>query len=100
MDINNDKKEAKLWQERGRNKTLTLLDITHLAKTGIETCEGFCGSRKYVGEHQCRCIRERFDSPATYELYLTMRTRFLEMMKFGLLAKASSIWNREENNDK
>lgn len=99
MDIQEDIKAAKLWQKRGRNETLTLQDITQLAATGLKTCEGFCGSRKYVGEHQCRCIRERFDSPITYDFYLTMRERFLEMMRLGLVIRAADSWKQEDKND-
>ena len=85
---------AKRYNQEGAD------EITFLASTGLQTCKDFCASRKYTGENRCICIRERFPTSAHYDLYLRARSKYLELLEIGILAKAASQEATGEKNEK
>mgnify|MGYP001366003428 CR=1 FL=1 len=88
--IQEDRKRAELWEAEGKTKTTTVDEIVELAKHEIRYCDDYCYSREYTGEDRCICIRERFVSPKHFELYLTARKKFKEMIAAKALAVAVS----------
>ncbi|MEE3030973.1 MAG: hypothetical protein VX331_07140 [Candidatus Thermoplasmatota archaeon] len=100
IDLNEDKHAADLWDKGSTPHCMTLHEITSLAINGFDTCEDFCGSREYVGEHRCRCIRETFDSPTQYELYLTLRNYMQSILDIAVLAEFSNAQPHKEENER
>ncbi len=84
-DIKQELKDAEDWDRK--EGSISLIEIVDLAKTGIDTCEDFCASRKYCGEDRCYCIRARFESPQAYQLYKVSREYFLDFLAIGLIAE-------------
>jgi len=97
IDIKEDKRLAAQWMEELSTGTMDSESMADLAQSGIETCEGYCGSREYTGVDCCRCIRELFPSYADYKLYLEARMRFKTLYSLGLLAQRVSTETKGEN---
>lgn len=99
IDTKKDKRLADEWELSNSKGGMTADEITFLASTGLETCKDFCASRKYTGENRCICIRERFPTSAHYDLYLRARSKYLELLEIGILAKAASQEATGEKNE-
>ena len=69
IDIFEEQRLAEIWSATSPKTNIDLEMLTDACINGIKTCEGECPSRDIVGEHRCKCIRERFDCLETYELY-------------------------------
>ena len=90
IDIQEDRRQAEEWENGLTDGSLSIDQIAYLARMGVSTCDSYCGSREYVGENRCYCIRARFPSPAHFELYLLARERYQKLISIGLLAAAVS----------
>ena len=99
IDTKKDKRLADEWESSNSKGGMTADEITFLASTGLQTCKDFCASRKYTGENRCICIRERFPTSAHYDLYLRARSKYLELLEIGILAKAASQEATGEKNE-
>lgn len=88
------------WGDGNLDAEMSITELIELVKTGFYECpeDEYCYSRKYstIG---CRCIRQRFPSFEHYELYLTLRSRYLEMIAEHFTSQLISAENGE-NNDK
>jgi len=69
IDIFEEKKLADMWSFETSAKNYDVEALAKVCVNGLKTCEGQCLSRDTVGADRCKCIRERFDSPESYELY-------------------------------
>lgn len=72
------------WLEGDAAETLSVEEITLLAKHGLGRCEDFCFSRSVCGEDACACVRNTFPTPQHYEVYQDARNFYL-----NALAKAA-----------
>ena len=100
MDIKKDKRLADQWINGVAKASLDSETMADLAQSGIQTCEGYCGSREYTGEDRCRCVREIFPSYADYKLYLEARNRFKKLYSMAMLGqRVSQETKGRENND-
>jgi len=88
MDYFEEENEANLWNSTSSRGTITWKDISKMAISKLETCEGFCESREISGEDSCFCIRNRFPTPDHYKLYKATRRRYEKMLNAGLAIKA------------
>lgn len=98
IDISKDKRLADEWEKAINEDSMTAEEISFLASTGLQTCEGYCPSRNHTGEDRCACIRERFPTPTHYQLYLSARSKYLKLFGLGLLANAVSVETNGEPN--
>ena len=78
--------EAHVWELEESEETLSIKEISTIARTGISYCEEECSSRNIVGQERCKCVRERFPTPSHYKLYLKCRDHFQQMLDINLLA--------------
>jgi hypothetical protein len=97
-DIKRELKEAEEWDnaEGGIDR----IDLIDLSKKGIDTCTGFCASREYCGEDRCYCIRARFESPQTYQLYKHCREYFINNLAIAVIAEEGLIDQKEKEDGK
>ena len=88
-DQKRDEREAEVWLNEG-NGEMDADALNLIAVTGFNNCgDEFCLSQKTVGEDACACVRATFPSRDHYQLYLCLRSRYLEMLKLGLISAAT-----------
>lgn len=98
--IEEDIEQAEWWKRGESKNSMTLEEISTLAKKGFTYCEDYCSSKRNCGEDACKCIRSTFPSPAYYELYKEARSFFLHKLAEGaLIAIASSERARNSDGD-
>jgi hypothetical protein len=97
IDINIDKEQSKAWLEDGRDGLMHRQELISLAITGIETCEGYCGSREVCGESSCLCVRAMFPTPSHFFLYQELRKVAQTITSVSVLAE--TINNDEYRDD-
>ena len=90
IDIQEDKRQAEIWERSDSEESVSLAEIVQAATNGISYCEDYCASREYTGEHRCFCIRARFPTPAHYEMFLHTRHAYQQYLAAGMLAVAVS----------
>ena len=89
--------EANAWELEETTETLSIEEISEIAKTGISYCEGSCSSRNWVGQDRCKCVRERFPTPSHYQLYLKCREHFQRMLDLEIMAIGAKDTMEDKN---
>ena len=92
IDINIDKKQSLRWLEDNQDGLMHKSELIALVITGIETCEGYCGSREVCGEDSCLCVRALFPTPSHFFLYQELR-------KVAQTITSASVLAETINND-
>ena len=88
IDINEDKKLVRRWQEQDpAEAVMDTDDLMSLVIHGFEPCEDYCGSRELHGQENCFCVRANFPSQSHYFLYLELRRLAKNLTTFALLAE-------------
>ena len=92
--------EVMVWELGESKETLSIEEITTLAKTGLTTCPEHCLSRARSGEDRCECVRARFPTPYHYNLYKKCQEQLRTLLDYELLALAAKDAMEEKNNGK
>ena len=89
MDTTTDKKDAELWLNASQDKAMEMEDLVHLVKNGFQQCEeeDYCASKRICGDDACRCVRSLFPNVSHYELYVSLRKKYLEGTAIEIMAK-------------
>ena len=93
-----DIEQSEWWLRGESEESMTLEEISLLARKGFTTCKDHCLSKLNCGEECCTCIRSTFPTPAYYELYKEARCFYLMKLAEGAVIAVASN-NGEKNND-
>ena len=90
IDVREDKKQAEDWLDNG-NGEMDADTLNFIAINGFENCgRKPCFSEKACGSDACFCVRATFPSRDHYQLYLTLRERYLMWLRLGILGAATN----------
>ena len=89
IDVNEDKKQKKEWEQGARESVVLMNDLIDYAIHSLKRCEDYCGSEDYCGEGACFCVRARMPDPSHYALYEELREIGKELMMLKIIGNIS-----------
>lgn len=87
IDINEDRKQLDAWLSRDTDThEMLMTQLIRLAIDGFKRCDEYCGSRDYLGDDGCFCVRAHFATQDHYHLYLELRKLASTLKAFDAIA--------------